>query len=413
VSGDTGVSSSDPRDKGSDSLSRLLDEYLPGACLRRGQIVGGTVVRVGSDAVIVDVGAKCEGAISGRELERVDSKTLALLKPGDRVMVYVISPEGPSGEVVLSLAQAQFEMDWLRAQSLMKAGEVVELEVASANRGGLVVRLGRLRGFVPASQLAPARRVPRTSDSTCSEVLGQLVGTHLRLRLIEVSRDRNRLILSERAAEAPRAQEEQLLASLEEGAVCRGHVRNLTDFGAFVDLGGVDGLVHLSEIAWRRVEHPSEVLEVGQEVEVMILNVDRERRRVALSIKRVGPDPWATVAERYEVGQLVECRITRLVRWGAFACVIGDEAIEGLVHVSELDSRPVAHPKEVVRPGQVVTLRVVRVQPERHRLALSLRQVGEGEVAGLDWQEEYEAAQQPPPESPMASAFGEVLREQP
>jgi small subunit ribosomal protein S1 len=396
-----------------DSLAQLLDEYLPGVRIKRGQVVRGTVLRVSAEAIIIDVGAKCEGTVSGREMERLDPEVLAQLKPGVQVMVYVLNPEGPCGEIVLSLARAQLETDWERARSLLEKGEVVELEVVSSNRGGLIVQLGRLRGFIPASQLSPSRRVPRISDPSCSEVLAQLVETRLQVRVIEADQERNRLILSERAAEARQEEEKraQVLASLREGEVRRGRVSNLTNFGAFVNLGGVDGLVHLSEISWERVDHPSEVLEVGQEVEVAVLSVDRERQRIALSMKRLEPDPWTTVGERYQVGQLVEGRITRLTKWGAFACIVGDEAIEGLIHVSELAEGRVAHPKDVVEPGQVVTLRVVRVEPERHRLALSLRQAAPEEAAGMDWRVEAPMTRQQPRESPMVSSFGGALQE--
>jgi small subunit ribosomal protein S1 len=400
-------------EKEGDSLAQLLDQYLPGAGLQRGQVVHGVVVRVDPEAIIIDVGAKCEGIVSGRELEQLDPETVHCLKPGDQVMVYVIAPEGSGGEVVLSLTRARLEADWERARALLESAEVVELEVASSNRGGLIARLGRLRGFIPASQLSSPRRVPRISDPTCCEVLSQLVGMQLEVRVIEADQGRNRLILSERAAETQKRREEwtQFLVSLQEGETRRGRVSNLTDFGAFVDLGVMDGLVHLSEISWKRVEHPGEVLQVGQEVEVMVLSVDRERQRVALSVKRLEPDPWTAVADRYQAGQLVKCRVTRLAKWGAFACILGDEAIEGLVHVSELSAGHVTNPEEVVQPGQEVTLRVVEVQPERHRLALSLRQVAEGESADVDWRAEYATAQtEQSPEGSVASAFGEALQ---
>ncbi len=361
-------------------LSSLLEEYLPRVRLAQGQVVRGTIVRVSPQAIVVDVGAKCEGVISGRELEQVDQE----MNPGDEVMVYVVNPEDHCGEIVLSLARAKAAADWQQARSLMEKNETVELEVIAANRGGLIVRFRGLRGFVPASQLARCRRVPRISEPSCQDILQRLVGETIRVQVIEADVERNRLILSERAAEARSEMDRkaELLATLRAGDVRRGYVSNLTDFGAFVDLGGMDGLVHLSEMSWKRIAHPSDVLRVGQEVEVMVLNVDQERQRVALSIKRLEPDPWEMVGERYQIGQLVECCITRLTKWGAFACVIGDEAIEGLVHVSELTELPVGHPSDVVQPGQVLTLRVVRVEPESHRLALSLRQVGREEAAG-------------------------------
>jgi len=392
-------------------LAQLLDDYMPGASLERGQIVRGVVVRSDAEAIIVDVGTKCEGIVSGREMEQLDPQVLERLQPGEKVMVYVVSPEGPCGEVVLSLARAQMETDWEVAQSHLDEQKIVELEVAAANRGGLIAYLGRLRGFIPASQLSPSRSIPRMSDTACSDALDQLIGVRLRVRVIEADRERNRLILSERAAEAQRERQDraQILDSLDEGDVRCGRVSNLTDFGAFVDLGGIDGLVHLSEISWERVDHPSEVLQVGQDVKVTVLSVDRERQRVALSIKRLEPDPWATVAERYQVGQLIDCRITRLTKWGAFACIVDDEAIEGLVHVSELGDQRVDHPQEVVSPGQVLTLRVLRMEPERHRLALSLRQAAAEDAVLVDGM--GEDAPLPPQPSTMEEAPASSLED--
>lgn len=357
-------------------LAQLLEEYAPVCSLERGAIVRGVIVQVEQTALVVDVGAKCEGVVPERELARLDPRFLTSLKPGVEIDVCVLNPDGPRGEIVLSILRAQQAQDWCRARALKESGEIVELEVDSSNRGGLLVRIGGLRGFVPASQLDPARGIPRISDPTCSEALSRLVGNRIRLVVIEADQDRNRLILSERAALSRQREEEskRILATLQEGEVRKGRVRNLTHFGAFIDLGGLDGLLHLSEISWQPVEHPAEVLQVGQEVEVLVLSVDRERQQVALSMKRLEPDPWVTVGERYRIGQLVQARITRLTKWGAFARIVGDEAIEGLIHISELDERKLNHPSEVVQPGDVVTLRVIRLEPERHRMGLSLRQ---------------------------------------
>ncbi len=366
-----------------EGLAQLLDDYLPTAQLQRGQVVCGTVLRVDPDAIVVDIKAKCEGMVNSREMDRLDQEFVERLKPGDKVMVYVVNPDEPHGEIVLSLVRARVEMDWQDVGELLEKKEVIEIEPISANRGGLIVQLGRLRGFVPASQLLSTHNVPRISDPQCVRVLEQLVGQKMRVQVIEADQERNRLILSERAAEAQLKESErvQFLASLRENEVRHGRVSNITSFGAFVDIGGLDGLVHLSELSWERVEHPSEVLQIGQPVDVYVLSVDQERQRIALSIKRLDPDPWRRLADRYHVGQLVECRVTRLTKWGAFACIVGDEAIEGLIHISELNDSSVDHPSDVVQQGDVMTLRILRVEPERHRLALSLRQVDET-VAG-------------------------------
>ncbi len=375
------VSSSD----GGLSMADLLDQYLPEEQLRRGEIVRGTIIRVTPHEIVVDVGAKCEGTVSGRELERLDADVLEGLHPGDEVPVYILSSDGAGGEVNLSISRAQQEKGWVEAEKLMADEQTVELEVVSSNRGGLLVRIGGVRGFVPASQLDPSRCVPRISDPECREVLSNLVGDQIELQVIEVDKDRNRLILSERAALAKvRAKEaRELFKSLEKGDVLEGRVSNLTHFGAFVDLGGVDGLLHLSEISWMPVEHPGDFFDVGQELKVMILNVDHERKQVALSTKRLEPDPWVGVEDRYDSGQLIQGRITRLAKWGAFARIVGDEAIEGLIHISELSSERVSHPRDIVQSGDVVPLCIVRIEPERHRMALSLKRVSEEEKLEL------------------------------
>lgn len=398
--------------EGEHPMSRLLEQYLPDRRLKAGQIVRGTVVRVDPGIIVVDVGAKCEGTITGRELDRVAPEALASLKPGDEVAVYILDPEGECGEITLSLARAQQEESWFQAETLLKSQETIELEVVGSNRGGLIVRLGNARGFVPASQLDLGRNIPRISDMNCSEALAGLVGCRMRLQVIEADRERSRLILSERAA-ISRAQIERanaLLDSLKEGERRKGRVSNLTNFGAFIDLGGLDGLLHLSEISWKALNHPGEMLAVGQEVEVMVLGVDRERRQIALSLKRLQDDPWVDIGERYQVGQLVTARVTRLTKWGAFARLVNDEAIEGLIHVSELDEQHVTHPRDVVRPGQELTLRIVRIEPERHRLALSLKRVAVGEEADSDWKADYLEVQQAPPEGSIASAFQEATQ---
>jgi small subunit ribosomal protein S1 len=375
------------------SMEDLFGQDYDFRKLKRGDIVEGVVVRVSPDEVLVDVGSKSEGIISNRELERLVPEFLAQLNAGDKVLVYVVTPENRNGNVVLSFRRAQLEKDWRRAEQMFETGEIFEGTVAGYNKGGLIVRLGKVRGFVPASQLTMRRQ--RSQDEVLSgeEQRAQMVGQQLQLKVIELDRERNRLILSERAAmrEWRRKQKAQLLSELREGDIRQGEVISLCDFGAFVDLGGADGLIHLSELSWRRVAHPSEVLKVGDEVEVFVLNVDRERKRIGLSLKRLQADPWTQAANRYEVGQLVEGTITKLVKFGAFAR-LADDDIEGLIHVSELSDQHVTHPREVVEEGDVLTLRIIRVDTQRRRIGLSLKQVTSEEYAEADWQAEYEAA---------------------
>ncbi len=348
--------------------------------LQRGQVVEGIIVHVGENEVLVDVGSKSEGVIYEREIERLGVEAKAKLQVGKTLLVYVLTPEDKNGNIALSLSRAQAERDWRKAEIFEKSGEIFEGEVAGYNKGGLIVRMGKVRGFVPASQIV--------SQPSSTEP-GDMVGKKLRFKVIEIDRTRNRLILSERAAmrEWRKQQKEELLSELQEGDTRTGEVISLCDFGAFVDLGGADGLIHLSEMSWRRVTHPNEVLAVGDKVQVYVLNIDRERKRIGLSLKRLQSDPWSIIAQQYQEGQLVEGTITKLVKFGAFARLSEDD-IEGLIHISELSNEHIAHPKEVVKEGDVVTLRVIRIDSERRRIGLSLKRVDSAEYLHQDWQEE-------------------------
>ena len=378
-------------------LESLLEEGYGFTPLKRGEVREGVIVSVSPTEVLIDLGGKTEGIVSGRELERMPRESIARYKVGDEVLAYVVNPEDKNGNIVVSLIRAQLEKDWRKAEHLYEKQEMFSGQVAGFNKGGLIVRVGKVRGFVPASQLDSSRH-PKLNEAglTPEERWGDLTGETLQLKVIEIDRDRNRLILSERAAmrEWRKMQKEKLLDELNEGEVREGRVISLADFGAFVDLGGADGLIHLSELSWKRVNHPKEVVNVGEKVQVYVLNVDRERRRIGLSLKRLEPDPWTLVDEKYSVDQLVEGVITKLAKFGAFACIVGDEEIEGLVHISELSEAHIAHPKEVVSEGQVVTLRIIRIDTDQRRMGLSLKRVDQAEYADLDWQAELEASQE-------------------
>lgn len=376
-----------------------LDEFMLKP-LERGQIVEGTIVRVTPTEIFVDVGAKSEGIVSEREIETLDPEVLASLEVGGDVFVYVLSPEDRSGNILLSLTRALEERDWREAERCLKAREVYHSEVAGFNKGGLIVNFGMLRGFVPASQISAERR-RRSNGPTPEARWGDMVGESIAVKVIEVERGRNRLILSERASEremrAVRRQE--LLESLEVGQVRHGWVISLADFGAFVDLGGADGLIHLSELSWKHVTHPREALKIGDEVEVKIISIDRERQRIGLSLKILQPDPWEELAASYQVGQLVQGTITKLTKFGAFARLVESPELEGLIHISELAENRVGHPREVVQEGDVVTLRIVRVDAERRRVGLSLRRVDSEEYLEIDWQSAVtEANDEPSPQ---------------
>lgn len=355
--------------------------------LEHGQILEGTIVSISPSEMLVDVGSKTEGIVPGRELEQLDAGYLSSLHVGHPVLVYVVRPEDRYGNIILSIARAQQERDWREAERLFQTQESFEAKVIGCNRGGLIVEMGQVRGFAPGSQLV-TQREEKPSEAKGASRWSHLVGKQLLFKIVELDRSRNRLILSERLAmrERRRQEKERLLSELRKGDIRKGVVTSLTDFGAFVDLGGADGLIHLSELSWGQVQHPSEVLEVGQEVEVYVLKVEPERRRIGLSLRQLQPEPWSVVHENYAVGQLVEGTITKLTDFGAFARV--GPGIEGLIHISELSDHRITHPREVVKRGDVLTMRIIRIEPHRRRMALSLRQVPEDQYVEFDWREE-------------------------
>ena len=369
------MSGSQPENSPEDfeSMWELLEQSLGYLNPSRGDIREGVILKVRPDEVIIDIGAKQDAILSPREWQKMTPEEKAALHEGDRVLVYVLRFDDRTGILTVSLKLAQEHKDWVRAEELLESGEIVTVTITGFNKGGLLCPFGSLQGFVPASQVVDLLR--RTRERTQMEALAKLVGEEMAVKVIEVNRRRRRLILSERAAQREwRAQQrERLLEELEVGEIRTGVVSNLCDFGAFVDLGGLDGLVHLSELSWGHVSHPSDVLEVGQQVQVLVLNVDRERQRVGLSIKRIQPDPWAQAAEKYRPGELVTGVVTRLAQFGAFVEL--EPGVEGLIHLSELAEGNVTDPSQVVHEGEQVTALVLAVDPGEHRLSLSLRQV--------------------------------------
>nr|WP_290669888.1 S1 RNA-binding domain-containing protein [Ardenticatena sp.] len=338
-----------------------------------GDIVEGVVVRKSNSEILVDLGLKREAVVTSRDIDRMPREDLDAIHVGDTVNVFVTAKEDDEGRRIVSINLAMMQEDWQRAEDMAESGEIFEGEVISYNKGGVIVPFGRLRGFVPASQL-----VSGAGQSFQNRLQG-LVGKTLKLKVVEVNARRRRLIFSERAAmrEVEQEQKEKLLETLQPGDVRKGVVTNLQPFGAFVDLGGADGLIHVSELAWHRVKHPRDVLEVGQEVEVYILKVDRENDRIGLSLKRLQPDPWSQVTQKYAVGDVVEAEITNLTEFGAFARI--EDGIEGLIHISELQSGNVKHPREVVHRGQRVQVRIISIDTERQRIGLSLKRAREEE----------------------------------
>ena len=363
---------------------------------KHGDVVDGTVVRIDKDEILVDIGAKSEGVVSNRELFGRNAETQAPLAVGDTVLVYVLQPESPEGHVVLSLRRAGLERKWRSMQEQFEAGVIIEAPVIDHNKGGLIVDCG-IRGFVPISQIVdfprrPQNDQPRDAAQEIAEKLQPFVGRKLRLKILEVNRKANRLILSEKVAlyEERREKRDELFSSLQVGQRVKGNVRSIAPFGVFIDLGGIDGLVHKSELSWNKVNNPEGGYRVGEEVEAEVIDINHERGRISLSIRRLQPDPWHSTVADFNVGDIIDGTVTKLVNFGAFVRV--RDGLEGLIHISELSNQRVAHPGDVVHEGQQLKLRIISLESERHRLGLSLKQA-----------EEAGAAPRPAPE-PMAPA---------
>lgn len=364
--------------------SLLESESLSVELPQAGEIRKGMIASIGPNQILISIGAKSEGVVAGRELEQLTDEERAELKVGQEVNVYVVNPEDQNGNVVLSFKRAQEQMSWENVEKMIAEETVIETKIIGFNKGGLIVAIGNLRGFVPSSQISATRRTQSTGD-TPEQRWQKMVGQPISVKIIEVDRERRRLILSERAAntESRSTMKDRVIGELEEGKSYTGRVTSLADFGAFVNVNGADGLVHLSELSWDHLSHPKEILEVGQEVQVKVINIDRDKKRIGLSIRALQDDPWKSRVEKFSVGQLVEGIITRLTKFGAFARLEGD--IEGLIHISELSENRVEHPKEVLKEGDVKTLRVIRIDSEQHRIGLSLRKVDSAAFADKDF----------------------------
>lgn len=361
-------------EKPANPMSALTPEQYGYKQVKYGDIVSGIVVRVAPHEILVDIGTKSEASVATKEVDELSREGREKIQIGEEILAFVLRPEDYENGTILSLARAQEERDWRDAQAALDGGTILEAQVAGFNKGGLIVRVGKVRGFVPASQLEMAAR-SRGERELSEQDLASFVGKKLKLKIIEIDRARSRLILSERAAmrEVRRDARARLMEEIQEGEVRSGTVTSIADFGVFVDLGGVDGLIHVSELSWTKIGHPSDAVKVGDPIQVKVLGIDREKNRIGLSLKRLQPEPWTTIEERYHIGQLVNATITKLASFGAFARV--DEGIEGLIHVSELSDRRINHPKEVVKEGDALQLRVIKIDPERRRLGLSLKRV--------------------------------------
>jgi small subunit ribosomal protein S1 len=391
----------------SQSMENLLDEQTLSLDFpNQGEIRQGIIATIRDNEILVSIGTKSEGVIMGRELEAIPDEERAAFVLGQEIPVFVVAPEDANGNVVLSYVRAREEKDWEEVDALLEDSSVYSSKVIGYNKGGLIVPVGRLRGFVPASQISLLRRSGSTNESP-EQRYGKMVGDPIKVRVIEVDRARRRLILSERLAlqETRETLKDRLLEELQEGSVRSGRVTSLADFGAFVNIDGADGLVHLSEISWERIAHPNEVLKVGQEVQVKVISVDRERKRIGLSMRLLQEDPWIQKVGDIKEGMLVEGTITHLTKFGAFARIRED--LEGLIHVSELSEQRIAHPKEVVKEGDTLTLRVIKIDVDRRRIGLSLRKVDSPAYADLDWKMELSGeVQKAGADEPVAEESG-------
>lgn len=357
-----------------ESMAALLEEETVAYPeLRRGEIIEGVVVGTDRDGILVDVGAKSEGVVPPHEMHCLQPQGSASLRPGDKVLVFVVQPESPEGQIILSLDRARGERGWRILQEYMDQNQAFEAYVTGSNKGGLLVNIEGVNAFVPLSQIVAGP--DRSSPEATQKALSEWVGKSITLKVIELNRRRNRAILSERAAvqEKRAAEKERLLQELQEGDIRIGRITSVRDFGIFVDIGGADGLVHLSEMSWERTpKSPHEMFKVGDEIPVYILKVDNESKRIALSLRRAQPERWEEIVARYREGQIVPGQVTKLAPFGAFVRLEGP--IEGLIHISELVDHRINHPKEVVEEGDVVPVKIVRIEYDRHRLGLSLRQ---------------------------------------
>ncbi len=350
----------------------LLDDY-DYARPQRGEVREGVIMKIENSGILVSIGTKREGIIPPQDLRQMGDDATDGLKVGQPVQVYVQDPENRDGDLVLSLSMVQVARDWEEAGRLHEEGGIVQGQVIGYNKGGLLIQFNRIRGFVPASQVAQLHG--RTAAEERQQALQRMVSQSIPLKVIEVDRDRNRLVLSERSAtqEWRKAQKQRLLTELQPGDILSGRVNQLTNFGAFIDLGGADGLAHISELSWQRVNHPREVLSPGQEVKVMVVEIDAERERIGLSIRRLQTNPWETIDQRYALGQMVSGPVTNVAPFGAFVQI--EEAVEGLIHASELDSDPQTQPRDLLQPGQVITAKIISLDKQRQRMGLSLKRM--------------------------------------
>ncbi len=349
-----------------EEMNAMIDGNI--AIFDEGALVKGTIAKIEHDEVLVEIpGFKSEGVIPSRELSiRKDADPSSLVSTGEEIEALVLTKEDKDGRLILSKKRAEYERAWISVEEKFKSGEVVAGEVIEVVKGGLILDIG-LRGFLPAS-LVDIRRV---------KDLDMYLGTEIEARVIEMDRNRNNVVLSRRVLleEGRKNERAEILEKLTKGMRLKGNVSSIVDFGAFVDLGGIDGLVHISELSWNHVNHPSEVVKVGDEVEVEVLDVDLQRERISLGLKQTTEDPWLKLAEAFPIGSIVDGKVTKIVPFGAFIEL--NENVEGLVHISEMAGKHIDTPAQVAKVGDVVKVKVMEINPERRRISLSMKAAAE------------------------------------
>ncbi len=374
----------DFQDISDEEMNQMIDGTLTD--FDEGDLIDGTVVKIEHDEVLVDIGFKSEGVIPARELSiRKDADPSEVVTLGDKLEALVLQKEDKDGRLILSKKRAEYERAWIQVEEKFKAGEVVTGEVIEVVKGGLILDIG-LRGFLPAS-LVDLRRV---------KDLSAYLNTEIEARVIEMDRNRNNVVLSRRVLleEGRKNERAEILEKLSKGMRLKGTVSSIVDFGAFVDLGGIDGLIHISELSWSHVNHPSEVVKVGEEVEVEVLDVDLQRERISLGLKQTTEDPWTKLVETYPVGTIVDGKVTKIVPFGAFIELGAN--VEGLVHISEMAMRHIDSPAQVVKVGETVKVKVMDVNVDRRRISLSMKAAAEDlgiEIAVAEPEPKPEAAE--------------------
>jgi small subunit ribosomal protein S1 len=347
-----------------------LDEFVPPPP-RRGEIRQATILQIEHNEIIVDMGGKRDGFVTSQDIERLDESVRQNLRIGAQVPVYIINPQDADGNLIVSINMGLQQYDWDKARELLNSDDVVEVTVAGYNRGGVLVKWNRLDGFIPSSHMVSISSGLQGTER--KDAIDEIMTDRLGVKVIEVDQTRRRLIFSEREAQREwRAQQKaKLLSELKEGDIVEGTVTGLRDFGAFVNIGGADGLIHVSELAWHRVDHPRDVLNIGDTIQVYVLSLDRKTNRIALSRKRLLNDPWEAAMNKYHEGQQVEGNVTNVVDFGAFIAL--DDGLEGLLHLSEMGDGTLKEPHSYVKKGDRLQLRISRLEPEKRRVGFTQR----------------------------------------